>query len=214
MARTGSLLCAVGLLACVDPDDPCADAYELDPPPEPDGDGPPTVVDGRWLEPGVLELRFSEALDPGVPPDPARFAVVSWAARSEPHVKVGVSICYVETSYDELSRQPDPSGYEPGPHSLTEVVVDGQDPTLLRVTLAEPGASCPTIPNSIAEGVILAYAAGGFGEELLLAADGSPVPNLGPAWAIENLEQESPVGATIDGHLNALDALAPIPCPE
>lgn len=206
----------MGLSGCAE-DDPCEGLRTFDPPPEPDPSptAPPTVIGGEWIGAGVLELSFSKPLQVGNTPDPARFAVLSWAAQVRSYdAYAGSDVCYVRTRYSPLGL-----GYY-GSSTVTDVWVAPEDPTLLRLRMSNVSATCRTVADTLGDGVMLAYTNGDDYGNLLLDAEGDPVPDLGPAWAIPASDSCSQyyyycygLNNTATGHLPAIAELADIPCP-
>lgn len=217
-ARAASLIGFVGLLGCENKD-ACEGLRTFDPPPEPEpsSSAPPIVIGGEWIGAGVLELSFSKPLQDGAAPDPARFAVLGWAAQVQSYdAYAGPEVCYVRTQYSALGQ-----GYY-GAAAITDVWVAPEDPTVLRMRLSTTSAACRTVPDTLGEGVMLVYTNGDQAGNLLLDADGEPVPDLGPAWAITALEGCSSsyynycsyaLNQTSTGHLPSVTSLADIPCP-
>jgi hypothetical protein len=208
----------VGLAGCENPD-ACVGLRTFDPPPEPSPSSTalPTVIAGEWIGAGVLEVTFSKPLLSSAAPDPARFAVLGWAAQVQPYdAYAGPEVCYVRTRYSEIGG----SGYyySYNSASVVDVWVAPEDPTLLRLRLSNVAAACRTIPDTLADGVMLVYT-NGEGGTLLLDEAGDPVPDLGPAWAIQ--QSDACVGSyycgslnqTSTGHLPSVTSLAMIPCP-
>lgn len=216
-ATTSLLGLVAGLAGCENPD-VCEGLRTFDPPPEPDpsSSAPPTVIAGEWIGAGVLELSFSQPLTPGAAPDPARFAVLSWAAQVQPYnAYAGPDVCYVRTQYSALGL-----GYY-STATITDVWVAPEDATLLRLRLSNTAATCRSVPDTFGNGVMLVYT-NGEGGNLLLDADGDPVPDLGPAWAVQQLDSCSTssygyCGYSLNqlstGHLPSVNSLADIPCP-
>jgi hypothetical protein len=208
------LVATVGLAGCENPD-ACEGLRTFDPPPEPEpsSSAPPTVIAGEWIGAGVLELTFSKPLTPGAAPDPGRFAVLAWAAQVQPYAAyAGPEVCYVRTQYSSIGQ-----GYYSSA-SVTDVWVAPEDSTLLRLRLSNVSATCRTVPDTLGEGVMLVYN-NGDGGNLLLDQDGDPVPDLGPAWAIQqtdgcvNYYYCGSLNQTSTGHLPSVTSLAMIPCP-
>jgi hypothetical protein len=208
------LIASAGLAGCENAD-VCEGLRSFDPPPEPDPSpsAPPTVVGGEWIGAGVLELSFSKPLIEGSAPDPARFAVISWAAQVQPYDSyAGPEICYVRTTYSAIGQ-----GYYYQSTTVADVWVAPEDPTLLRLRMSSTAAACPAVPDTLGDGVMLVYT-NGDGGNLLLDQDGEPVPDLGPAWAIQQLEgctgayYYCSLNQTSTGHLPGLTSLAMIPC--
>jgi hypothetical protein len=203
-----------GLAGCEN--DPCEGQRTFDRPPEPEpsSSAPPTVLEGEWIGAGVLEISLSKPLQPGNAPDPSRFAVLGWAAQVQDYDSyAGSDICYVRTQYSTIGQ-----GYYSA-SSVADVWVAPEDPTLLRLRMSNVGATCRTVPDTLGDGVMLVYTNGeGFGN-LLLDADGDPVPDLGPAWAIQQQDGNCvyyycySLNNTATGHLPAVTSLADIPCP-
>jgi hypothetical protein len=208
-----------GLAGCEEPD-ACEGLRTFDPPPEPEpsDSAPPTVIAGEWIGAGVLELSFQKPLAPSGSPDPARFIVLGWAAQVQPYGSyAGPDVCYVRTRYSAIGGQ----GYYYNSTTITDVWIAPEDPTLLRLRLSTTSATCNTIPDTLGDGVMLVYT-NGEGGDLLLDADGDPVPSLGPAWAIQALDSCSTsaygncsyaLNQTSTGHLPSVNSLAMIPCP-
>jgi hypothetical protein len=210
------LVATVGLAGCENAD-ACEGLRTFDPPPEPDPSpsAPPTVIGGEWIGAGVLELSFSKPLAPSAVPDPARFAVLGWAAQVDTYeAYAGPDTCYVRTRYSTIGS----GGYYYGSASVVDVWVAPEDPTLLRMRMSNVAATCRPVTGTLGEGVMLVYT-NGEGGNLLLDADGEPVPDLGPAWAIQQLDgcgsyyYCGSLNQTSTGHLPAVTSLAMIPCP-
>jgi hypothetical protein len=211
-----------GLAGCENAD-ACEGLRTFDPPPEPEpgASAPPTVIAGEWIGAGVLELTFSKPLTLGAPPDPARFSVLGWAAQVQPYdAYAGPDVCYVRTRYSVIGQSYS-YYYGGGAAAVTDVWVAPEDPAVLRLRMSSTAATCRTVPDTLGEGVMLVYT-NGEGGNLLLDADGDPVPDLGPAWAIQQLEgcSSSPyyycgysLNQTQTGHLPSVNSLAEIPCP-
>jgi hypothetical protein len=207
--------------------DPCDGLRTFDPPPEPEPSdtAPPTLLDGEWIGAGVLELSFSKPLLPGSPPDPTRFAVVGWSAIVQPYGGYygsgSADSCQSTTRYSMIGV-----GYY-SRAVVTDVWVAPEDPTLLRLRMSNTGADCRTINDIVGEGVMLVYANGGDAGTQLLDADGDPVPDIGPAWAIAAWEPcvgsvsygyyYNSCGYALNnsatGQLPAMTSMASIPCP-
>jgi hypothetical protein len=216
--RAVSFIGLVAGLAGCEGADVCEGLRTFDPPPEPDpsASAPPTVIAGEWISAGVLELSFSEPLAQNAAPDPARFAVLGWAAQVQPYdAYAGPDVCYVRTQYSVIGQ-----GYY-GSATITDVWVAPEDPTVLRMRMSSTAATCRTVPDTLADGVMLVYT-NGDGGNLLLDADGDPVPDLGPAWALQQLDGCSnsyynycgySLNQTSTGHLPSVTSLAMIPCP-
>lgn len=216
-----SLIGLVAGLAGCENDDACEGLRTFDPPPEPDPSpsAPPTVIGGEWIGAGVLELSFSKPLTHSAAPDPARFAVLGWAAQVQPYgAYAGPDVCYVRTRYSAIGQS---YSYYYGAATITDVWVAPEDPTVLRLRMSSTSATCRTVPDTLGDGVMLVYTTG-EGGNLLLDADGEPVPDLGPAWAIQAFDgcSNSPYGncsyylnQTSTGHLPSVTSLAEIPCP-
>lgn len=213
---------ALGLGGCQN-QDPCEGLRTFDPPPEPQSSAtaPPTVLDGEWIGAGVLELQFSKPLDPGTPPDPTRLGVLGWAAQVQDYNYGSPGSCYVRTRYGGLGL-----GYYQS-SSVADVWVAPEDPSILRLRMSNASADCRTVPDTVAEGVMLVYVDGGPSDiNRLFDAEGDPVPDIGPAWAIPQLENcvggttyyyyYNPCGfyQTATGHLPSITTLADIPCPS
>jgi hypothetical protein len=210
-----------GLTGCENAD-ACEGLRTFDPPPEPDpsSSAPPTVIAGEWIGAGVLELSFSKPLMPSAAPDPARFAVLGWAAQVQPYnAYAGPDVCYVRTRYSVIGGQY--SYYYSSATTVTDVWVAPEDPTLLRLRMSSTAAACRSVPDTLGDGVMLVYS-NGEGGNLLLDADGDPVPDLGPAWAIQAFDGCSStyysycsyaLNQTYTGHLPSVNSLADIPCP-
>jgi hypothetical protein len=207
----------LGLGGCEN-SDVCEGLRSFDPPPEPDPSpsAPPLVIGGEWIGAGVLELSFSKPLTQGSAPDPSRFAVLGWAAQVQPYdAYSGPEVCYVRTRYVTIGGQ----GYYYSSASVVDVWVAPEDPTLLRLRMSSVAATCSTIPDTVAEGVMLVYT-NGEGGNLLLDEEGDPVPDLGPTWAIQQLDGCSgayyycgALNQTMGDHLPSVNSLAMIPCP-
>jgi hypothetical protein len=216
------VVAALGL-GCSEGDDPCEGLRTFDPPPAPESSdtAPPTVLAGEWISADVLELQFSRPLAVGSAPDPSRFALLSWAARAQPYDYQGPATCYVQTRYTGLGV-----GYYQS-NSVADVWVAPEDPSLLRLRMASPSASCRAISDTVAEGILLVYvdAITDPATARLTDAQGDLVPDIGPQWAIPQWEDcfetsyngynycGYALGQTATGHLPALNVLAPIPCP-
>jgi hypothetical protein len=167
----------------------------------------------------VLELSFSKPLIQNAAPDPARFAVLGWAAQVQSYDGyAGPAVCYVRTRYSVIGQ----GSYYYSSSTVTDVWVAPEDPKLLRLRMSTTAATCRTIPDTLADGVMLIYT-NGEGGNLLLDADGDPVPDLGPAWAIQAFDGCSGVSnyynycnyafnMTTTGHLPSVTSLAMIPC--
>lgn len=218
MARKRSLIglvAGVGLAGCKS--DPCDGQRSFDPPPEPEPSptAPPTVLDGEWIGAGVLELTFSKPLQAGSAPDPSRFSILGWSAQVQPYdAYAGPDVCYVRTLYSPVGQ-----GYYSSA-AITDVWIAPEDSTLLRLRLSNIGATCNTVTDSLADGVMLVYTNGSEGGNLLLDEEGDAVPDIGPAWAIQALDGCSGysyyycgLNNTATGHLPAVTSLADIPCP-
>jgi hypothetical protein len=213
------LVATMGLAGCENPD-ACEGLRSFDPPPEPEpsASAPPTVIGGEWIGAGVLELSFSKPLTQGAAPDPTRFRVLGWAAQVQPYDGyAGPEVCYVRTRYSAIGGQ---GGYYYSSASVVDVWVAPEDPTLLRLRMSSVSATCNTIADTVAEGVMLVYTNGGEGGTLLLDEEGDPVPDLGPAWAIQSLDGCSgsyyycgSLNQTYGDHLPSVSSLAMIPCP-
>ncbi|MFO7564385.1 MAG: hypothetical protein R6X02_17190 [Enhygromyxa sp.] len=215
MAQPGSVrrwigaLTALGLgTACSE--DPCEDQV-FEPPPEPEpSPSTPTLIAGEWIGAGVLELSFSRPLSSTGDLDPARFAIVGWDAIS------GYG-CILSTNYRELGTSY--YYYSPG-SSIAAAWIGPEDDTRLRLRLSRT-SSCLPSTNSVGSGVMLAYtdASSSSAGAKLLDQDGDPIGDIGPAWAIQRLDQcleynyFCRVNDFANGHLPALSSLVPIPCP-
>jgi hypothetical protein len=201
--------------------DPCESlVLETPPEPSPSAEDPPTVIAGEWLTAGVLELHFSKAIASFGDLDPARFEVVAWAIGGN---EVSGS-CNAATRYRWLFG----GGYyyygaAPRP---SQVWIAPENPTILRVRLANSGATCPNpafnSSAAIESGVMLVYTgpATADGPELL-DEDGVAVPAFGSDWLLDRLAAcvdgtygyyFCPLG-DLGGHLPGLASLVPIPCP-
>jgi hypothetical protein len=227
--RAGAPAGLVGVVAalglgCSEGDDPCEGLRTFDPPPAPESSdtAPPTVLAGEWIGAGVLELQFSKPLAVGSAPDPNRFALLNWAAQVQSYDNFqGPATCYVRTRYSGLGV-----GYYQT-SSIADVWVAPEDPTLLRLRMSSASASCRAINDTVAEGILLVYVDAIIDPATtrLTDAQGSPVPDIGPQWAIPQWEGcfgtsyngynycGYVLGQTATGHLPALNVLAPIPCP-
>jgi hypothetical protein len=189
--------------------DPCLDAPEFVAPPAPDPDAgaSPTLLSGEWISAGVLELRFSKALAPGAL-DPRRFSLMSWRVDADNDGDV----CTLDTDYSTLGR----SYYQ---NALADVWIGPGDGDLLLVRMSNTAAACPAA--GVASGLMLAYTNGDTGGGKLLDANGDALGDIGPAWAVleldECLENDASYcvlrsfGRTLLTHLASL---APIPCPN
>ncbi len=203
-------------------EDLCEGQRNFDPPPEPDPgpDAAPTVLAGRWIGAGVLELEFSGPIAALGDLDPQRFALVGWDANAyeyDPDFDAGS--CLLQTRYRELGTS---YFYYGGPQrGVAAAWIGPEDDTLLRLVLNNTGAACTISPGSLGSGVMLAYTAGdleGVGTKLE-TGEGETLADIGPAWAIDRLEAcvgYSYCGAVsyfANGHLPLIDSLAEIPCP-
>jgi hypothetical protein len=204
-------LAALGLgSAC---SNPCAEPPFVPPPtPDPSASVSPQVMRGEWIAPGLLELQFSAPLGASGPLDPNRFAILSWDAAAQPDYAEPGGTCYRATRYRPLRT----SYYYRV--AVADVWIAPEDDTLLRVRLNSSTAQCLLTTVSVGSGIMLAYtntpdpAAGG----LLLDENGNAVFDLGPEWAIENLDQCLGCDNNYyfaDEHLPLFDSLAQIPCP-
>jgi hypothetical protein len=194
--------------------DPCADTAFV-PPPEPQlGTSiTPEVIGGEWIDPGLLELSFSEPLGATGPLDPRRFAVLSWDVSNEADNSTIEGTCYMNTRYRPLQ-----DGYYQT-NGVADVWIAPEDPTLLRLRLRRTTAQCLLTTTSVGSGLMLAYTnseqegAGGR----LLDELGNPVFDLGPAWASSRLEDcfgcEYITYTAWGSHLPQFASLAQIPCP-
>jgi hypothetical protein len=220
-----ALIGVVAGLAGCENDDACEGLRTFDPPPDPDPSpsAPPTVIGGEWIGAGVLELSFSKPLTQGAAPDPTRFAILGWAAQVQSYNGyAGRDVCYVRTRYSVIGQGY--SYYYYGTVTVTDAWVAPEDPTVLRLRMSSAAATCRSVPDTLADGVMLVYT-NGEGGNLLLDADGDPVPDLGPAWAIQALEGcmssnyyyygncGYSLNQTSTGHLPSVGSLAEIPCP-
>jgi hypothetical protein len=207
---------ALGLAALGCREDACA-GQEFEPPPEPTSNaaGPPTVLAGEWIGGGVLELQFSKPLASDGDLDPQRFALVVYDALTSDYGDA--DICYLRTSYRSLGFSYYYGGFTP---MIAAAWIGPEDPTILRLRLGNLAAQCPNTFGSIANGLFLAYTdapSTGPGS-LLLDGDGNPVPDIGPGWAISDLDAcfdstYCSVNGYASGHLPAWNRLAAIPCP-
>ena len=117
--------------------------------------------------------------------------------------------------------------YYYGQPDITAVWIAPEDPTLLRLR-TNIGARCrAAISGTVASGVMLVYTNGERPTEpndpppgsQLLDEHGEPLADIGPAWAIDELDAcfVSPncyyVSDLATGHLPELVSLAQIPCP-
>jgi hypothetical protein len=214
-----NLLSALGVASACS--DPCEDqGFTLPPEPDPTAGQPPQVLAGEWIGPGVLELSFSKPLMATGDLDPARFAVVGWNAVVSDYAGIGQQVgeCYLVTRYRELGA----GYYYYQPTSIAAVWIGPEDDTLLRLRLTSSAAQCPTSSNSAATGIMLVYTdandpSAGVG---LLDENGIRVPDIGPAWAVQDLDScftYTYCGSVSDyaaGHLPQISSLAPIPCPS
>lgn len=224
LASLSGVISTLGLVACES--DPCDGLRTFDAPPEPNPTttSPPMVIDGEWIGAGVLELSFSEPLASGTPPDPSRFAVLGWSAtvgaNGSYYYGGGSSdSCYVQTRYGGLGQ-----GYY-SRASVADVWIAPEDPSLLRLRMSSAGATCRSVNDIVAQGVMLVYTnEPTIAGAQLLDADGDPVPDLGPSWAVSAWDGCSnsygyyycgyALNNTATGHLPALSSLAEIPCPS
>jgi hypothetical protein len=190
---------------------PCEQSFDPPPEPDPSASEPPQVIAGEWIGPGVLELEFSKPLAASGQLDPNRFAIVGWYVDGDSFY----GQCEPATRYRELMV-----GYYGT--AISDAWIGPEDDTLLRLRLSNSGAQCQIFgSNPVASGVMLAYTnvtnepAGAQ----LLDENGNPVPDIGPAWAIMQLD--SCFGDTYCGYvssyqggqLSQLDTLVQIPCP-
>jgi hypothetical protein len=162
----------------------------------------------------VLELSSSRPLSSSGDLDPARFALVNWDANTFDY---SARQCYLDTDYRPLL---DSNSYY-GEASIAAVWIGPEDDTRLRLRMSSMLVQCRSWWNSLASGLLLVYTDADdprVGTKLL-DGSGEPVPDLGPAWAIEVLESCFE-GAFCEryyghdwGHLPQLATLAPIPCP-
>jgi len=203
--------------ACND-DDQCKGA-SFDPPPEPEPSpsAPPTVIAGEWIGGGVLELSFSKPLSSTGDLDPDRFAILSWDA-----IAYGSGFsnsCYLSTNYREMGPG---YYYYSGGRSVAAAWIGPEEDTLLRLRLANSAAQCRISSNSLGSGVMLAYtdATNAAAGNKLLGEDGIAVPDIGPLWAIQRLDNCfgdsyycSVNYGFASGHLSQLTSLVQIPCP-
>jgi hypothetical protein len=180
--------------------------FEMPPEPELDAGDPPTVIAGRWIGVGVLELSFSKPIHAEGDLDPERFAIIGWYAYVDPW-------CGSNTGYRELG-----AGYY---SSINAAWIGPEDDTLLRVRLNNAAAQCGRPIDLVASGIMLAYTdvddenAGAR----LLDEDGAAVPDIGPDWAIVSLD--GCLGenyCVLTGYfgeefLPSSSSLVPIPCP-
>lgn len=213
-ARWFGPISALGLAtACAD--NSCEGRVLAPPPePEPSASEPPTLIAGEWIGAGVLELSFSRPLSSVGDLDPARFAIVEFLATVDnPDFS---DECYLFTDYRDLN------GYYfySGP-SVAAAWIGPEDDTRLRLRLANTSAQCRTAIASVGSGILIAYtdSADDAAGTPLLDGDGDPVPDIGPAWAIDRLDNCwgnyycASVNYFTGGHLPLLDSLVPIPCP-
>jgi hypothetical protein len=209
---------AAGLAGCENAD-VCEGLRTFDPPPEPDpsSSAPPAVIGGEWIGAGVLELSFSKPLMPSAAPDPARFAVLGWATEVQPYYGyAGPEGCQMRTSYTVIGG----GSYYFVATTVADLWVAPEDPTLLRLRMSSTAATCRSVPDTLGDGVMLVYS-NGEGGNLLLDADGDPVPDLGPAWAIQAFDGCSSgyynctyaLNQYQTGHLSSVNSFAAIPCP-
>ncbi|KIG12532.1 hypothetical protein DB30_01294 [Enhygromyxa salina] len=214
---------ALGLGGCEN-GDACEGLRTFDAPPAPttSDTAPPIVLEGEWIGAGVLELQFSKPLAAGNAPDPDRFAVIGWSAQVQSYSGYqGPDTCYVRTRYAGIGQ-----GYYQV-NSVADVWIAPEDPSLLRVRMSSTAASCRAATDIVADGVLLVYTDGPTDPvtERLLDAEGDPVPDLGPQWAVQQWEIctannnygynycRYSLSTSVTGHLPALSVLAPIPCP-
>jgi hypothetical protein len=185
----------------------CSGSFDTPPVPDPSS-SVPVVLDGEWIGAGVLELRFSAALSSIESPDPARFAILGWSAEFSEYQD-----CDPVTAYVSLMV-----GYYYGA-SVAEVWIAPEDDSILRMRLSTVAARCSIPTGSVGSGVMLVYTDGAQAGPALLDSDGAPLASIGPAWALDRMSSCGSgycftffnYGA--NGHLPALDSLAPIPCP-
>lgn len=216
--RPGSSTRCLGLLSALGVGSAChpceGQGFVAPPEPNPSAGASPEVIAGEWIAPGVLELSFSKPLSSIGDPDPTRFALVGWDALTFDY---SARQCYLETLYQELD---DGYNYYQAP-SITAVWIAPEDPTRLRLRMSSRLLQCQTWWDSLARGILLVYtdADDPVVGTKLLDENGDPVPDLGPAWAIQVLESCFD-GAFCEryygfdwGHLPQLSALARIPCP-
>lgn len=206
---------ALGLAtACTD--DPC-EGRDFEPPPEPEpSPSTPSLISGEWIGGGVLELSFSQPLSSNGDLDPNRFAIVGWDAIAYS----SGDTCYLSTRYRELTTG---GYYYYGGSGVAAAWIGPEDNTRLRLRLSNSGASCRIVANSRGSGIMLAYTNvthDAVGSKLL-DEDGDPIADIGPAWAIQQLDgcldsnyyYCGVISQFANGHLPALTSLLAIPCP-
>jgi hypothetical protein len=178
----------------------------------------PTVIAGEWIGPGILELQFSEGLRSLGPPDPARFAILTWMATFYANnTRSWEPECYAnDTRYGPLYG----AGYYSRPR-VDEVWIAPEDDAILRLRLSTPLLRCsPGGWEPLAEGVMLVYSKGEAGGTPLLDQSGAPIPSQGPDWAVLRLDECLSAGRSscvsselVWGYLPLLGSFAAIPCP-
>lgn len=222
-------LTGLGLTGCFNRDcERQVVAAERPPAPKPppiDGSGPPQVIAAQWVDEGVLELQFSEPLEPPDSVDPLRFVVL---VADIDGYKNNYGECHVQTAYHlPPTQDSDPDFASSYPASLS---LAPDDASRLRLGMNLP-LRCSDGPGA---GLMLIYAddpdphfdSDGVIQDLT----GARMLDLGPAWAIEGAVRAEPDQCSskhgpyypdycymLDNDradsFPRLDTLLPIPCP-
>ena len=228
---------ALPMLGCKPDAQDCSaefDAVEL-PPGLPDNGSNPTLLEARWIANDVLELQFSEALEPLTPIDPidtGRFRVMGWNIStdgSSPYTYYGYG-----NSNDDCTLY---TRYYPVRQTSRSVIDDlwqaPEDAAILRIHMSA-AVSCTT-PDNPLTGLMLVYTNDPLdvGNASVRDLDGNQLPDIGPAWAISAMDacasyySNPPSGyyyyytgtcsglrATVTGTFPILSSLFEIPCPN
>lgn len=204
---------ALGIVTGCEIENQCDDKRIFDSPPEVDPNASePMVLAGEWIAAGILELRFTQPVSSSGDLDPNRFAIITWTAQVDAYG--GGTECLLETNYRQLG-----AGYYQV--SVAEAWIGPEDDSIVRLRMTNTGGSCPTRSGAVESGLMLVYTSGADGGPALLDADGELIPDLGPAWAVDEIEPClggnyyycSYLGARATGHLPEIQSLASIPCP-
>jgi hypothetical protein len=177
---------------------------------------PPVMLEGRFIEPDVVELAFSEALAPVDAVDPEKFRLGMVTLVTEKHR----GQCSRRVSYCEVSTEIDDEygcgygGYSYGPEEdatrVTSLELDQDDASRLRLRITPPIEQAVCLRLEYAEisaaGIHAFFSAAD--EPTIEDKHGDKLEDIAPHWVI--------FGAPIDTEedFEALEHWQPIPCPD